>query len=578
MSLGKIVNYMELNARVNISERQKKRYEYFLIVLMIFGYILATVAQTGTGEVEYEIKSRFNPTIKDAIKFSDLPEIRDTVKKLNNLNYGITSTPLFPKYEVQQVEAAKLQNEALPKLYHALLKAAYSPLYNMPYGEFWINNTRSRETVYGAHLKHLSSTTHLSDAGYGGFSDNVINVYGKRFYKKHTLNGDFNYERNVIHYYGYDTTLNKLTNDFTRQRYQLLEPKLQLQSHYADSTHINHNIQLAYYNLQNLHREAENNIKLNALGSLFINKEKLNVGLLTDFYNHKQSNDTLNNLIVSIKPSFEASGKKWHAEVGLTGTIDNFRSKTKFYVYPQISLDYNVYENMIVPYLAINGGLIKNSLRGMVNENPFMDTTLHYANTNNKINISGGLKGNISSKTSYDARVKYSLYDSLNFYVIDYSGNTQVYNRFDVIYDNASVLNVNGQLKHQLREKLHFVAKGNYYLYKTKNLVRAYHRPDFDMNFSAIYNLQSKIIVRAELFIMGNQWAYTKHNESGTDVLKPKLLNGWGDMNIEAEYRYSKMLSFFLRFNNIANQRYYRWERYPTQKLSFMFGLSFIPF
>jgi outer membrane receptor protein involved in Fe transport len=61
-------------------------------------------------------------------------------------------------------------------------------------------------------------------------------------------------------------------------------------------------------------------------------------------------------------------------------------------------------------------------------------------------------------------------------------------------------------------------------------------------------------------------------------VLKPKLLNGWGDMNLEAEYRYSKMLSFFARFNNIANQRYYRWERYPTQKLSFMIGLTFIPF
>jgi hypothetical protein len=578
MSTSKIVNYMRLNAKINLSERRKKNYEYLLIGLMVFGYILATVAQTNPNKLEFDVISSFNPTIKDALKFSDLPEIRDTVKKLTSLKYGITSTPLFPKYEVQQVEAAKLQNEALTKQYYSLLKVGYSPLYNMPYAEYWINKTRSRDNAYGAHLKHLSSTTHLRDAGYGGYSDNAINVYGKKFYKKHTLNADFNYERNLIHYYGYDTTINKLKNNFTRQRYQLLEPKLQLQSHYTDSTHINHTIQLSYYNLQNLHRETENNIKLDALGSMFVNKEKLNVGLITDFYNHKQSNDTLNNLIVSLKPSFEAKGDKWHAEVGLTGTIDNFHSKTRFYVYPQIHLDYNIYENMIVPYLGITGGLIKNSFRNMSRENPFVDTTLNYSNTHNKVNITGGLKGNISSSTSYDAKVTYSLYDSLNFYVINYDGNNQIYNRFDVIYDNASLLNVNGQLKNQFKEKFTLIAKGNYYLYKTKNLTRAYHRPDFDLTFSAIYNLQSKIIVRADLFIVGNQWAYTKHNESGTDVLKPKLLNGWGDMNLEAEYRYSKMLSFFLRMNNIANQRYYRWERYPTQKLSFMLGLSFVPF
>jgi len=214
----------------------------------------------------------------------------------------------------------------------------------------------------------------------------------------------------------------------------------------------------------------------------------------------------------------------------------------------------------------------------MSTENPFVDTTLHYANTNNQWNVTAGLRGNLSSKTTYDAKVNYSTFDSLNFYVINYSGTNQIYNRFKVIYDNATLLNVSGQLKYQMKEKLNFIAKGNYYLYKPKNLIRPYHRPDFDMTFSAIYNLKSKIIVRADLFIVGNQWAYTQQNIEGTNVLKPKLLNGWGDMNLEAEWRYSKMLGFFARINNIANQRYYRWERYPTQKFSFMLGLTFVPF
>ncbi|MDX2174114.1 MAG: hypothetical protein SFY56_13505 [Bacteroidota bacterium] len=562
-----------------LSEKQKRQVRWVLVLFLLIGYVSVSLAQSAGTDLNFNATSEFNPTIKDAIKYSDLPEIKDSVKRIDNIKYGIVSVPLFPKYTVQTIESAKLSNEPLPKLYHSLLKVGYGPIYNMPYGEFWIANTRSRENNYGAHLKHFSSTTHLKDVGYGGFSDNEINLFAKHFYKKHTLSGDMNYERNVIHYYGYDTTINKLENDFTKQRYQFINPKLQLQSHYTDSAHINHNIQLGFYNLQNLNRETENNIKLNAQGSFFVNKEKLNVNFLTDFYNHKQSNDTLNDIILALNPSFEAKGSKWNADLGLTASMDNFKSKTLFYVFPTINASYNVYDNMIIPYVGVTGGAItKNSLRSLSQLNPFVDTTLRYTNTITKYNAYIGLKGNLSSNTSYDAKVSYAQHDSMQFFVTNYEGTNQIYNRYSVIYDNTTLLNVSGQLKYQYKEKLNLIAKGNYYLWKPKTLTRAYHKPDFDIILSGIYNLQSKIIVRADLFFMGNQWALSQTQDNGETVLKPKQLKGWVDANLEAEYRYSKMLSFFVRFNNIANQRYYRWERNPSQRFNFMLGLTFVPF
>ncbi|MBA3663810.1 MAG: hypothetical protein H0W61_06335 [Bacteroidetes bacterium] len=561
------------------SKKLKRKVEWILILMLLLGYVAVSLGQSGT-DISFSAKSGFVPTIKDAIKFADLPEIKDTVKRIDNVKYGIASAPMFPKYEAQPITAAKMQNEPLPKLYHSLLKVGYGPLYNMPYGEFWIGNTRSRDVSYGAHLKHFSSTTHLKDVGYGGFSDNLISVFGKKMYKKHSLKGDFNYERNVVHYYGYDTSINHIKdNNYTKQRYQLFEPKLQLTSHYTDSTHMNHDIKLAYYNFQNLNREEENNIKLNANGNMFINKEKLNINFLTDFYNHRQSNDTVNDLILTINPSFEAHGDKWHADVGLGATIDNFKKSTRFYFYPQLNVNYDIYENMIVPYAGINGGLIKNSFRSLSRENPFVDTTIRYANTNNKYNAFVGLRGNLSSNTSYDAKVSYGQYDSMHYYVVDYNGPNQLYNHFNVLYDNTSLVTVSGQLKYQLKEKINLIAKGNYYLYKPKNLTRAYHKPDYDLTFSGIYNLQSKIILRADLVFMGKQWALTQVTDTaGNAVLKPKQLKGYADINLEVEYRYTKMLSFFVRFNNIANQRYYRWERYPSQRFNGMIGLTFVPF
>jgi hypothetical protein len=448
----------------------------------------------------------------------------------------------------------------------------------MPYGEFWINNTRSRNGSVGAHLKHFSSTNKLKDVGYSGFSDNAVQVFGKQLYKKHTLSGDFNYERNVIHYYGFDPKINQLENDYTKQRYQFVNPKIQVLSHYTDSVHLNHNIELGFCNLQNLHRETENNIRLNAAGSLFINKEKLNIRFLSDFYNHKQSNDTLNDMIVSLNPSFEAHGEKWHADLGLTGTLDNFKGTTRFYFYPQLNIQYNAFDNLLIPYAGANGGLLKNSFRTLSQENPFVDTTLKYTNTNNKYNLFAGLKGQLSAHTNYNAKVSYAQYDSLYFFVVNYSGTNQVFNRFDILYDNTSQLTVNGQITHQVGEKLNIVAKGNYYYYRTKNLVHAYHKPDFDLTFSGIYNLESKFIFKADIFFVGKQWALTQLRENGENVLKPKQLKGYADINLEAEYRYSKMLSGFVRLNNIGNQRYFRWERYPSQRFNFMLGLTFVPF
>ncbi len=567
------------NLTVLLSAKQKRLVKWTLIIVIFFSYVTVSFAQTSGTDLNFSATSSFVPTTKDAVKYADLPEIKDSVKRIETTKYGIVSTPLFPKYTVQPIQSAKLQNEPLPKLYHSLLKLGYGPIYNMPYGEFWIANARSRENNYGAHLKHFSGTPHLRDVGYGGFSDNEASIFAKQFYKKHTLSGDINYERNVIHYYGFDTTLNKLENNFTKQRYQFINPKLQLQSHYTDSSHINHNIQLGFYNLQNLNREAENNIKLDAAGSFFINKEKLNVSFLTDFYNHKQSNDTLNNLILALNPTFEARGGAWQANIGLIASMDNFKSNTRFYVFPTINASYNVFENIIIPYVGVSGGNVtKNSLRSLTQLNPFVDTTLRYTNTITKYNVLLGLKGNLSSNTSYDTKVSYAQHDSMQFFVTNYGGTNQIYNRYSVNYDNTTLLTISGQLKYQYKEKLNLIAKGNYYLWKPKTLTRAYHKPDFDITFSGIYNLQSKIIVKADLFFMGKQWALSQVQDNAATTLKPKQLQGWVDANLEAEYRYTKMLSFFVRFNNIASQRYYRWEQNPSMRFNFMLGLTFVPF
>jgi hypothetical protein len=38
------------------------------------------------------------------------------------------------------------------------------------------------------------------------------------------------------------------------------------------------------------------------------------------------------------------------------------------------------------------------------------------------------------------------------------------------------------------------------------------------------------------------------------------------NINLSAEYRYTKILSFWMKFNNISFSKYYEWAFYPSQR------------
>lgn len=553
-------------------------------IQVLFLFCLLLLAFSSSAQVDENTvisDATINATIKEATKISDLPEINDTVSKLKDRQLGIQPRVVETKYVAPQIKAAKMVNEPLSKLYYSQIKAGFGN-YTMPYGEIWINNLRSKEYVYGFHYRHLSAHYTAEDRGFAGFSDNDVNLYAKKFYKKHVLSGDLNYFRNVNNFYGYPDSLvekNDITNNFSKQRFHTFEGKLNLKSFYTDSNSINHDIHLNYYNIHDNFETAENNIFADGLLKTFVNKEKLNILISADYYNTKGKTDTINDFIFRLTPWFQAGGEKWNVDLGLNVAIDEMTNQsTKFYFYPKLNVHYNIYNNFVIPYAGVTGGLEKNSFRSLTTTNPFIVSNPAYANTNNTYTAFGGLRGVLSSKTSYDAKVSYGKYKNMPFFLINYDNFLS--NKFNVLYNDVTLLNVNGQLKYQLKEKINVIAKGNYYGYGGLDSgAYAWHKPDFDVTLSALYNLKSKIIVKADLFYIGKQW--TKQvltSASGVETVNTTQLKGFADINLGAEYRYSKMLSFFVNFNNIGNVRYYRWDRYPTQRFNAMIGLTFVPF
>jgi hypothetical protein len=578
---------MRLYKQISVISKQ-------LAVITVYSLLLSVNcnAQNALGEEIYEQKSNFTPVIKDAaVKQTDQPEIVDTVKKITNVTYTSPGIPYKTSFQTSSIEPAKMVNEPLNKLYQSMIKVGFGN-YTMPYADVFLNGLRSKDLAWGVRYNHLSSDATFAGLGKTNFADDNASLYAKKFYKKHTLSADANYNRNSVHYYGFSTAVYSPSDPSNYQQiFQNFQGKLRLQSHYGDTAKtINQDVHLNYYNYGDHYNTFENNVFADALLSKHVEKASFLLLASADYYNVHSTHDTINNTIAKLYPHVAVGGEKWKGTIGIEGALDNFSATnanfsptgSTFHVYPRVNIFYDVFQSIIIPYAGLDGGLQKNSYKSLSSVNPFVLSNLDYKNTDNKYNVYGGLRGALSSNLSYDAKVLYGRYNNMAYYLADYnqSADNPYANRYNVVYMNTNYLNINGQLKYQLKQKLNIIAKGNYYGYTITDTgnVKPWHKPNFDLTFSAHYNLKSKIILKADIFVIGKQWALQQTTGNNIIVETPVQLKGITDINLGAEYRYTKMLSFFATFNNIGNFSYYRWDKYPTQRFNFMVGLSFIPF
>ena len=69
---------------------------------------------------------------------------------------------------------------------------------------------------------------------------------------------------------------------------------------------------------------------------------------------------------------------------------------------------------------------------------------------------------------------------------------------------------------------------------------------------------------------MGERFAPAGPLDTGMNSLKAYV-----DLNIGLEYRYTKILSGFINFNNILGSRNYTWNQYPAMRFNVMFGFTY---
>jgi len=515
-------------------------------------------------------------------KPSEYPRTIDTVIPAPQFSYQIASKRVPTDFALDTIKHARVTNEPLQKLYRTYVRAGFGN-YTTILGEAYFNQLRSKTWNGGVHLKHFSSSDGLADvAGYSGFSQNSIDLYGKRFLKKHTLSGDLGYDRDVLHFYGSTAAADSFQKNAIVQRFNWIGGGARLQSHYTDSSKINHDIGLRYYNFSDIYQSSENNLRITGSGSRFLNTEKLSLDLGIDYNHNRTASDTAGSTILKFQPAFMAGGKRFRAMIGMAIYADlHSENETRAFFYPQAEFSFDIYKNIVVPYAGITGHLERNSYRSLTQVNPFLLPAAagQLLNTQNRNVIYAGLKGSLSATVTYNLQASHMQRRNMPLFVNTNEQQDHLHNKFVPVYDTVDVTNLHAEIAFQKMEKIRILAKVDYNIFEPTSQLKAWHNPALRAGFSAAYHvpelktgLKNKIAARLDIFWISPQYA------RGTDSLGNFTaieLKGLVDANIALEYRYTKYLSFFAHFNNLAAQRYYRWNAYPTQRFNLLAGLSY---
>ncbi len=539
----------------------------FLILSISLSVGLKVSAQSDTSTtMSIDIKSDYEPKVSAANKIITKPDIQEIkgdppsfTYKLPNFAYGV-----LPTYK--PAKAIGIKSELDEPLFGNYFKLGAGN-YLTPYGEVRIHSVRNKKYNYGFYGKHLSANAGKPENA--DFSDNHLGVVGSKMGNRGELTGKLNYERHVVHYYGYDADsfnfekrqINQIFNDFNGSV---------LYDRGYDEKRIGTKLGFDFYTFGTHGNRRENDFEGSFQSKFKLGQRReVNVDGKVDFTNIiDNATPAYSRTFVRILPSYSFRYKKIDLNIGANAVVAiDSSGESPFRLFPNVSAEHFLVPNKVLAFAGINGDVKKNSLRQLSYINPFVSNDIEVRNTINTFNIQGGLKGVLVKKIDYLLKVRYSIDNDLPLYLTDSTPNRS----FGVVYDDVQTVAFTTGLGFRLDEKFFIQFNTTLYNYKAELQEYAWQLPAIDADLNMRYTLAKKLDLRVQLYAIGERFQRDMFStEKNVEPLAPFL-----DVNVMADYRYKKNISFFLNVNNISNSRYQKWYAYPSFGLNLLAGITF---
>jgi hypothetical protein len=444
-------------------------------------------------------------------------------------------------------------------------------------------------------IKHLSSFGEIKKYAPAHFDKTAYNAFGGIKELTYSIMGDVHFDNYGVNRYG---VLNpNASTDSTLQRFKELGGSVTFMSNRMDSLRLNYSMQVKGYQLSDAKPKDEkfnsfygHESNFASINNFWYRKNKnlfaADINLITNHFTFGNNDKVMNvldsaidvsNTIFSIKPSITtyAKANRLKVQVGMDVSASISSSK-KVYIFPNVDVKYSMFENVLIPYIGIKGGLNQNNFKALTLQNPFMQSN---PKLNNESNYTAflGIKGILTKRMEFNVSASFAQVANKALFVSDSTAINRNRNQFNVIFDTINIFTAEASVSYQQNEKLKVDVIGRFFNYQANNNPYAWNLPMYQFIVRGNYLLNNQLSFHLDLLGEGGRKAQvydskvTNVNENGKYV---KNLGIIIDGNIGAEYRYTERISAFLQINNLAAKNYFRWYNYPVQALQIMGGVT----
>jgi hypothetical protein len=539
---------------------------------------------------EVTLYNPFKPSLPEAVKKSYLPDMTDTANVKPDFKYDLKPEPFIPSYNISPIKPASLLPDPLSKLYKSFVRFGLGN-YLTPLAEVSITNERSKNGSVGIYASHFSTNGKVElqnlEKGFAGYMDNDVSVFGKKFFRKSIFSGSADLTQKTRYAYGYDTIFKGYEPEKKdiRLNYYNAGAVLNFASAKLDSSGLSYDFGLTYNFFHNTGSLYQHNLGFTGLMAKSYKGFYIGSGLEYDYYSFYDSAYADPRYIFALDPFVKKKTTEWSFKLGFQALIDRGVAKsTKLHFYPNLNFSLNIVPEYISFFADMSGKLVKNDPLTVIGENPFIypgKSLFNIPNTDYSLVVKAGVTGSTGIEGNYQLSASYSVVNDMLFFtnniLMDSIAPLRRGNFFKPLPNDAEVLNLHGEMSGKIADFLTLNAGANYYRY-TLSEDFAWNKPGWDATIGLKYNLKNKIIAGLEMNALGNRKLLTTTENTHNAILPKETIIDFPahlNINLSAEYRYTKILSFWMKFNNISFSKYYEWAFYPSQRFMCLVGFTY---
>lgn len=524
------------------------------------------------------VTNEYQPKFMNVQKLESVPVIEKPKVKPIQFTYQVKSYQVNTEKIIKPMPVADLNTQTETTYPNSFVKLGYGNL-RTPLGEIYLNNKQNSRYSYGAHYRFLQTNSDLNNS-FADFTRHNVKAYASNYTQIGELGIELNYRQEKYNFYGFntvDTPKYEPKSDDLERVVRTFDARAYFNSTSTSKKKLKHRTAFNFYNFS-IDNSDETQYALSS--KLYANVPNVSdlkncyfsttVGVDYNIFN----DDTLaplKRLFLQLDPrfDFEYEGMEISAGFNATYYIEG-KKDGEVYLNPVIKVNYAVVPNVANLYAGIDGRYQKQSLRSILNTNPYT-SEYNLQNMYENVKTYLGLNAKIGSSADAVFEVGYNNVSNMPLFVtLDTSVNRL--NSFTIFYKQVDVLKFMAAFNYSFSEKVRIGFLGNFYNYEVNEEPYPWQLPNVDGKINMRFNIANKIYPHFDLVAMGVQ----KQRTGTGSNYKNGSIDAFYDMSAGIDYRFKSKLSAFVQANNLMGSRYQRWYNYPVYGFNIIGGITMI--